>query len=281
MKDKCLGVILIMALAVTLFVASSGCGATNVSAAATDSGVSIGIPPRDLWSTGAASYRYPANLEAVMRYDTPGKSVSLFWRSVTGVAAEQQIALDYFPTRAIFLSDGRLCVAGKRGRGATTLDLLEIVPPSRVQDLYTLPRNLDASATKSVTTVFEARQVGQDMVRLVNENMTNPDWLFVQFWDSRDLYSLDLTSGAVTLVASPTAQGSAIHAPSLVVDYSVINRRDHIRSGYLYIMALESGGAPIVVLVDSDRDGVLDDCLELTAGEWGSQGYGDAANYNW
>ncbi len=261
------------------------CGALSLScsdstATNTASSVHIGVPPVELHFAEPTYHQYPGGLEAMLRYDVEGKQYSLKWRHDSGAFALQSIALSYYPTAARFLEPGDVCVAGKQRLGATTVEIFGIVPPTVTVDATTGETSLGLQAITKIDNVFDERATGKDMVRLMFPSFDTPSIVFVQFWDSLDLYSIDITSSTHSLVASTASQAGILHAPGLGRRYMLVRQYDHVAQGHLYVMSGVTDSDPILVFADADRDGAIDSEFELTAAQWESQGYQDAANYN-
>ena len=109
----------------------------------------------------------------------------------------------------------------------------------------------------------------------------------VQFHDSYDLYSVDLASGALDLIASPTSGDGLLGlVPELAAHgYDKILPREKIGEGFVYTMGRIRAGVPgahwpALVLQDSDRDGALDGYRVYGEAEWLAEGWKDPFSFS-
>ena len=114
----------------------------------------------------------------------------------------------------------------------------------------------------AVDAVYNDAVVGKDMVRVMfHVRGAQPPAALVQFHDSRSLYRCSLVAPYTwTLLYDSQTE------PGLASDFNVYVSGDHAAHGYAYILGQEYGVAnqawPLVLL-DSDRDGAIDDHFVL------------------
>jgi hypothetical protein len=103
-----------------------------------------------------------------------------------------------------------------------------------------------------------------------------PMHVLLQFAASHELYSLSVTTHSFVKIASPRLQAGCFFAPLLSRELLVSQARQHRSDGQLYIFS-EQHAAPsqpsIVILRDSDRDALVDDCRTMTLEKYGEAGY--------
>lgn len=110
------------------------------------------------------------------------------------------------------------------------------------------------------------------------DNPGNPRAVFVHFWGSREVQSLDTRTRALTVVAGPCDSGPALVVPDLADDYDFVWPRPHATMGHLYFFY--GMQHRVLVLQDADRDGDLDQHFVLRALEdWSARGLDDASQY--
>jgi len=118
---------------------------------------------------------------------------------------------------------------------------------------------------------------------------TRPQKALIQFHEPNDICVLDLNSGNLSLVASETDDtGSLGLLPALSAkDYSGIAVREHVSQEYVYRFARTrtdghrdtAPSVPIILIVDNDRDGIVDVVHQLTGDDFLAQGWYDLQNY--
>lgn len=256
-----------------------------------NTGVHIGPPPAELYgSDKPLSEVKVGGFRGTIRYMTSEKKILIDWRLIDSatnkqvLAGDQEIHFSYWPTEVMV--DGlEIVVAGKRSRGATCIEVITIGPPTV---LFPVGSNsiLGPAPILSIDEVYAEKTVSRDMVtHMLPQQGANGDGIFVQFWDSRDVYLLLKSTGTYTLVATPsTATAPAISQPLLDNKMREAFVWDHKTMGYIYGFH-SSGFDPslgVVLLVDDDatRDGVIDSVIHLTNQDWASMGMSDPNNYN-
>jgi hypothetical protein len=187
-------------------------------------------------------------------------------------AQTQFRATRYWPTSAEVIGTNKIAVAGKEpGTDDTLIEVWTVTAPS-----FEVPKTgpgwrPQPDLVASMELVYRAAIVGQDTVSVMVHVRGKPSSLFVQFYDSRDLYELDWSapSRPIKLVLARAAE------PGLAVDgYNYLMAGDHKTQGFVYVfMELDcvSTIEPLV-LCDSDRDGDIDThgvrWLTSTGDEW-------------
>jgi hypothetical protein len=189
----------------------------------------------------------------------------------------QVLKVRYWPTCIRRLSNGLLCVAGKGSRTASTIVEVWKFDPPRVSEGVLKPAEV-----RSIDEIYNELAFGRDLVEDVLPFWGGPSQaMLVKFNDTKDVYKMTL-AGAYTLVASPTAQAGAIHAPLLASAYDSW-ARELLNGGYVYAFVkpvVSSPQAPSVLFLrDPDKDGDLDSSVELTGAQFTAQGYNLESNW--
>lgn len=110
------------------------------------------------------------------------------------------------------------------------------------------------------------------------------DGLFVQFWDSKDVYLISKSTGNYKLIAGPEARSLPVFSePLLGEDWPDSRAANHKTLGYLYAFNNShfESGLGVLYLVDDDasRDGVIDYVLYMTPQVWDDLDMGLASSY--
>lgn len=193
-------------------------------------------------------------VEVVWRYSPAGSFLHDDVRSVE----TQTRSTSYWPTSAEVIAPNKIAVAGKeRGTGYTRIEVWTLTAPS-----FEVPRTgpglqPQPDLVADVVLVHRAAITGRDTVSAMVHVRGKPSSLFVQFYDSRDLYELDWSAPTrpLSLVLERASE------PGLAVDgYNYLMAGDHKTQGFVYIfMELDCVSTiPPLVLCDSDRDGDID-----------------------
>lgn len=196
------------------------------------------------------------------------------------------VATSYHPTAVAFLEDGWLAVAGKWAGTAGNSTVIEIWGLAVPQIVQSIPPSggeantvIRGARVLNRTVVLNIEEPGKAMVCAMLRVRGKPASMFVQFWDSRDLYELDFSEVLdpstppppvpfpISKVLSATPGGSAPFAPDLADKRRVwVRGATHSTAGYVYTwiapaheqIAAGSGGVPALTLFDTDRDGDID-----------------------
>lgn len=239
---------------------------------------------------------YP-DVSASVNLDLMDREVHFLWRRTfqTGEStlAVQVEKLSFWPTEAVGLwgNPDHVVVAGVNTKGKTIIQLwymdASIPLPAEQWDAslheWVYPETFIPVGQK--WTVYRGSQSGMKRVRTMFPNLGNVDEVFVQFDDSGDLYSLNVTTGARTLVLS-AGQSPGEQQPALNQTFYDRDYGDHLDLGYIYLFErVVSSGTDSVFLMlqDADRDGVLDpgSSTVLGASDWASLALGDPAKYQY
>jgi hypothetical protein len=202
------------------------------------------------------------------------------------------LPLPYFPTAAVVTTGGKLLVAGKNmtREAETVLYEYTIAHPSEDSaGMSVLPATV--TGTRLVLSLAEP---GKDMVRSMKRLYGRMyGAVLVEFYDSRDVWIVHTETGA--LVEQVISAGSFPHANG-VPEYPASTEwdlycfgGDHITEGYVYGLCggpgtLQVGFSPTDVFGlcfrDGDRNGTIDEVIELDSLEWFARGFGESSNYN-
>lgn len=224
-------------------------------------------------------------------YDMVGKSVLFHWArdfsaylpetqspphlSMEGwFVSSQSVSVPYWPTEVCWFGENKICVAGKTQAGKTriqlwTLDSSEPLGEAYEDELGKTHYPETTIPVASMTTLYEGNQAGRRLVRLMFANLGDPQKLFVQFDDNRDLVQFDLSTGSFTLILS-TAQ-----EPMLLGIKDRWNANHQL--GYMYDFS-GTGRTGILLLFDTDRNGTLD--LAATRHLVGDQWYAGPVDFS-
>jgi hypothetical protein len=206
------------------------------------------------------------HVRASVELDSGERRIEVEWRyspSATflfedSVRQSQTRSTTYWPTAVEVIGSDRILVAGKDPEtGATLIETwtlrapkFEVPPPT--PELWPQP---DLAA--EVALVHRSATADRDIVRAMLAVRGKPSSVFVHFYDSRDLYEFDWSAPQkpMSLVLSAKSQ------PLLSTDgWNSCWGGDHKTHGFVYVFA-ELDCVPTVpslVLVDSNRDGVVD-----------------------
>ncbi|HTF86932.1 MAG TPA: hypothetical protein VK843_00880 [Planctomycetota bacterium] len=244
-----------------------------------------------------------STVSGVVTYQLSAKTVTVMWNWQAGGPTPNQFStqvesLTFYPTEVCQAGPSRLAVAGKR-RAKTIIELWEfgtpVIPPVvSTPSGISYPEVSVPIATRTV--LYEEAVVGRDIASTLFNNPVPPQGtngaLFVQFYDSKDLYALEYT-----LATSSQSESIAYHCvrkaqsdPSIpVIAELAVERRvgrsaKHPSYGYVYLFTDSAQTAtphPALVLFDANLDGTLDSpgFLVLNDSAWQSGGWADLATY--
>lgn len=241
-----------------------------------------------------------STVKGTASYQLADKTVQFLWEwEAAGPRpiqhSTQVEAVPFYPTEICQVGPGRVAVAGKR-RSKTIIELWEfgspVIPPAIISNTqqYIYPEINVPVASKTV--LYEEAMVGRDIVSVMLNNPAPPASatasLFVQFFDSKDLYSLTYTAGgsstdpgvASCVCVRKSQPDPAIPAiPALSTHFETRWSAKHSAYGYVYVFVHPE--VPALVLYDSNLDGILDSpgCLQLDDAAWESGNWGDLTTY--
>lgn len=264
--------------------------------------VPFGMPPRTLWGGGKGQpeLRHNTNIIKEITLLTEQRKVVFNWRyaqspTPDSLLAEtvQEFALTYWPTDVCILDADTIYVAGKGAQGHTLIERWEFsgggavalpvgaVDPQTGQMVYTW----DLPVRTAVATVLDTTNAANDTVRVMFKNPALANRLFVQFHSTRDLYSLNTATGALTLVLGVSSGTNP--EPNLATAYDMYWSADHTTFGYVYVFQRitllpgQTVKVPALVLQDTNRDGRIDAHFTVDTATWTNpaSGWSDTANY--
>lgn len=241
-----------------------------------------GMPPAELRWPGkhkATLAFKDSSIVGKARWDMRGKLVSILWSHEPTLSGEsQELPTTYWPTAVAELQDGKtLLVAGKRPDGNTVLESWlfrapELVPKDEAKSEYLLK----PAAIERVDTVYDAAAQGKDLVGHMVKKLGSVSSVLIQFVDSRAVYDVDLAAKPpkLTLVAEPRAAAVLPPVPQLAQRYTRMWAGDHKSRGYVYAFVNdEHDDVSRLVLLDADRNGVLDGSVVVPSAQWAADGW--------
>jgi len=226
-------------------------------------------------------------------------------RAIGGAKAttrNQMVGTNFFPTAFGKLSDSEVLVAGIRSSGVTVVQRWTLVWPPQMPS----PTQDVESGLTSVEVVFptiERSNVfvgpalsGRRYVTGINSLRRlagAPTQALIQFLQpDNDVMVMDLSSGGFELLASEANSSAELGVLTSLAtkDYSQIGFGDKTDTGYCYrfwrgdsdlstVLPAGSPPTPILMLVDNDRDGTIDNAVQLTSGQFVSGGFDNLRNY--
>lgn len=261
-------------------------------------------PSVDLWQTGTPITAFGSGISRTVRVRPDHARVDIEWRyanpelptvaipnNIKSITSET-FATGYWPTYVRVLDSYHFCVAGKgrsdsvvveqwafantnaEGNPAPSVLGLRSVQAPQVVYSWTLPpRN-------QVTEVIRADSSQTGLVRALFRDPGDIQHVFVWYDASRAMCRVDLTSGASVTNALPTPQAGALTVPQLTNAYDSCYSADYQDKGYCYFfsqrtMPVSGSGSVTLVLIDSNRDGLIETSLQVTPGDWVTGGWSD------
>ncbi len=224
-------------------------------------------------------------------------NTSLRWSTDT-----QDFTTRYWPTACCVLDNSSLVVCGKTQAGDTIIELWPLEWP----DPMPLPvTSIQTGVTKvgialpmlgTKTTLYTGNAVGKQLVRNacgIRRSTGSAANLLIQFDDSNDIYTLDLTTHALALLASATNSGGALGiVPSLATgEQDYVEFGDKIggaETGYTYTFGYTRWGSPMcvydpnyqtLILLDANRDGIIEATRYYTNDQRVAGGWTDSTNF--
>ena len=222
----------------------------------------------------------------------PIARLHLFWdHEGTGLYLDQRIPLSYVPTAiAVDGSNNDFVIAGRTRSGQTLVERLKIGNPAvlGIVDHVTgeVTLTLHDAPILSVDRLYEGATDGLDYITSLSFYEGGWDDLLLQAWDSQDLWRLPAIPPArglntPELVASTVAAGSnVLLCPALDRHFELLTTYNHVNFGYLYHGDAVYVDLPSVIVWDLDRDGILDDWMEVPGSvAWESLGLHEPSGY--
>ncbi|MBI5432605.1 MAG: hypothetical protein HZA52_07235 [Planctomycetes bacterium] len=211
------------------------------------------------------------------------------------VESTREWSTEFFPTWVATVGEHRLCVAGKRASGNTVIEFWTFALPALVNEPATgaaaEQRKITPGDRTAVRVVYDADVEGRRIVRTCAPLFgAKSERLLVVFGDSDELCSLDIDSGALELVATPRTEHATARRPLLPLlkdGRRTIVVSEHPRLGWCYWMLRHTDCVDdtppdvpqIVLLLDRDKDGAIDELREIGTAEFDALGFGDARNF--
>lgn len=265
-----------LALATFGFLALAGSGLALASARQAQSSA----PPSELWHHPESGISFFGDdLETTFTYDTAGKSVrasfivSAMTPSTGGNGPVERYSgavdfpLRYWPTAITQVDDHKIAIAGKVQSGLTVIEIHEFLPATLTWHVPVGGQgswNRTAVRRVSITSVLSTSEPDQDMVACMFPQLGQDptQYLLVQFWSSKDIYSVELATGQLSMVLDSAVE------PQLDQDFDLFVFGEHMTEGFVYVMAREEGDG--LLLIDADRSGSIDSRLWLDGPAWGA-----------
>jgi hypothetical protein len=289
---------------------------TAVSLAASAQGPSVNFSPNGLRAGSANSVLRAGFQKGLVSTDTSRRSVDFLWGA--GATVNQARYRNYIPSleptepmptaiemvsigtrfdpNAVAVLDGnRLLVAGVTDDQHTVIVRWDFTWPSPMPAPQTDPATgittvaLQVRDRRGISRIYLGtappdRRV-HSMCGLVREDALSSHALVV--WsDNGDIGLLDIETGATSLLASGEIAAGAFVIPSLgSVAYNHIGFAERFDLGYTYelyretVLGSRTAVWPATLLVDSDRDGVVDGFRVLERSEWLAEGWNDPAKF--
>lgn len=263
-------------------------------------------PPVELWGStrdATVTWRSPSSLQrGDVFFFTAQKQVQVHWFaaaqwSIDGVAESPHsekfasYATSYFPTEVTVLNDHTLLVAGKYSGTETVIEKwvfwwrrqfpLPISPVGGGQPIVEVTMPYLALRKE----VYRDDIAGQRLVSKMTRMRHNGTSALVHFFDQGNVHLLDLTTDTLSLVASPAGGTPLGQVPGLTDAHDFMWSGDHLLLGYIYVFGTHSlpwrivDRADTLVLIDSNRDGVLDTVDSVTDADWSNSTYANGHNY--
>lgn len=233
--------------------------------------------------------------------DPHGAKVYVSWKWIPpqaprAVASDSQtFSTLYQPTHACGIGPREIAVAGKEIGGDTLIEFWSFAQPVKIEALTPPPQGgplfrLQAGTRSAKTIVYRKSGPGFDTIAQMTR-MRGPEdatLLLLRYWDSKEVFRFDWTTDVLTRLASPSSGlPGSLHVPELAfTDSSAVRRGHHAVLGEVYVFPRRRGSEGVsdpsvqtLVLIDSDRDGLLDGRLWIDGNGWQAHGLGDPANY--
>ncbi len=180
--------------------------------------------------------------------------------------SSQEETLSFWPTDVCGFGPDRLAVAGVDARGATVIEVWDLRDIPLPLPSYDASGNVnDPEITVPVigrsVALFKDGVVGMQQVLHMCEFIGHPDTLLVQFFDSRDVYSLDTVTGSLELEITPGAGSSnVLSVPALLEDTRPeFQAMTHPTLGNVYSWSAYMTSDGTLIVRDSSKAGVLDE----------------------
>ena len=193
--------------------------------------------------------------------------------------SEATLPLGFYPT-AITPGDdfGIVYLGGTDHRGRTRVVRYALSLPFH-DGLSLQPATL---AESDLLLELPANHAQRDIAHLTRNRGWDGEALLIEFWNTHEVHNLDVTSGKLSLQASPTPVPGAVHVADLQQPHDAIVAHRHTDHGYLYYLSaifVESPTTATAILCDTDEDGVLDRVLHASRSNLSSLGLDDPSKF--
>lgn len=292
-----------LALCLVLLGTLPGFASSQVVVPTSPTPLPVGCPPVSLWQEGKAITNFGGGIARSARVRPAQASVDVQWRFYDPVpatlsvpftlrsTASETFATSYWPTYVQQLDNNHWCVVGS-GRGdEVVLEYWTFGSTHGGSPAPSIISYLEAGSTEPqyswtlpprirVTEILRDASSTTGLVRALFRDPASPLSVLVWYDGSRALARRDLLTGQMTALAAPTIGAAPLVAPELTVNFDSFYSADLQGKGYCYFFMLRniqsvSATTGLLVLVDSNRDGVLDSSAALTEALWESGGWGD------
>jgi len=230
-------------------------------------GLLRGFSPRSVPLTTDLSPK----VKAWVTPNVDAQSVVLDWRVVqngkTKAIGKQVESTSFWPTEVCPYDALKLVVAGKRPKTFTTvIEMWELKPLGTLDDPVFDPvtGQCTSNAPKLPvrrTVIYEKNCAERDVVQAMFVNEGNGN-LIVQFYRTKDIYEIDITSGGAALLiqANENPDDPALpFYPSLGKLFPTRWSYESSINGYVYLLGPDpESSASSFVFIDSDLDGVIE-----------------------
>lgn len=263
-------------------------------------------PPSSIWQTGSPTVRFDPTIYRDANCRPLEKIVSFEWRftnaelpSATNLRDQvaEVFATRYWPTFVFPLDGYHLVVAGKATNGDSVLEAWTFATASALGT--PAPSVSVAQSTSGGSPIFSwtmpPRVQVDEVLRLPSgsahglirgllRDRHSPTRIYVYLDASRELINVNLVTRAFHVVASPLVIAQSLHVPALTNGYQRYWTADYANRGYCYLFAPLTkppvGPTPLILaLIDSDRDGKLDESRLVSGTDWITDGWSDPANH--
>ncbi len=202
----------------------------------------------------------------------------------------QTETVSFWPTSVAAWGTNRLAVAGKTMQsGRTIIEIWDFDAPSAppqacISQLTGETVYPGLSIPVSARTgVYDVKAPGKELVCDMFRNLGAENSIFVQFQDSRDLYEIDTVTGRDTrLFCAAPGIADCSYLPGLADDRRYQFGANHLTWGYVYVFGKPPRDEVTpcgLLLADKDRDGIIDQALELVVGDWEGYGLSSSTQY--
>ncbi|HED66114.1 MAG TPA: hypothetical protein ENJ09_11235 [Planctomycetes bacterium] len=240
---------------------------------------------------------------AASALENPGQPVDprAIWNPFTNAPGSarvdtrsQLVQVSYHPTACSKLDDTTLIVAGMDVGGRTIVERWDLAWSAPLPDVSLDPDSHVSSVPVVLpsvrrTTILDRRGGPRYVTGIcgVRRPVGAAVQAVVQYAKPNDIYLLDVADGSEVLLASSSGAPGILTGIRALTgpanrNHNQIEVLEHSTRGYLYRFwrtRLEPG-QKILVLVDANKDGSIDDFLELTPGQYTSQGLDNLRNYD-